>query len=87
MKKLHKYEIILDDGHDVFKVHTVAESVKAAKAWCEGNGEVVRIKEIPEYLPHAAFVRETLARNGYGEAECDIIYRLLYMYLEGTDEN
>lgn len=85
MKKLHKYEMIIDDGSSVYKVYTVAENQKTAKAFAEGNGEVVRIKEVPEILPSACFVRETLARNGYGEAECDIIYRLLYMYLEGTE--
>lgn len=85
MKKLHKYEIIIDDGRNVYKVHTVAENKKAAEKFCEGNGEVIRIKEIPEYLPSAAFVRDTLARNGYGEAECDLIYRLLYQFVEGTE--
>ena len=85
MKKLHKYEAIIDDGQNVYKVYTVAENKKGVETFCAGNGEIVRIKEIPEYLPSAAFVRDTLARNGYGAAECDLIYRLLYQFVEGTE--
>ena len=85
MKKLHKYEVIIEDGYNAYKVYTVAENKKGAENFCKGNGEIVRIKEVPEILPSAQFVRNTLKRNGYGEAECDIIYRLLYMYLEGTE--
>jgi len=85
MKKLNKYEVILDDGSNVYKIHTVAESKKAAAKYCEGNGEIVRIKEVPEILPDASRVREDLKRMGYGDAECDIVYRTLYMFLNGTE--
>ena len=85
MKKLHKYEAILDDGYNCFKVYTVAENKKSVEAFCAGNGEVIRIKEIPEYLPSAARVRDDLERMGYGKAECDLIYRLLYQFVEGTE--
>lgn len=85
MKKLHKYEVIIEDGNKAYKIFTVAENKKGVENFCSGNGEIVRIKERPEILPSAAFVRNTLEKNGYGEAECDIIYRLLYMYLEGTE--
>lgn len=85
MKKLHKWEIIVDDGQNVFKIHNVAENKKEAAKIAEGSGEVVRIKEIPDYLPSAARVRADLIRCGYGEAEADLVYRLLYQYVEGTD--
>lgn len=85
MKKLHKYEAIIDDGQNVYKVHTVAENKKGVESFCAGNGEIIRIKEIPEYLPSAARVREDLRRCGYGEAECDLVYRLLYQFVEGTE--
>ena len=81
------YEAIIDDGQHVYKVHTVAESKKGVESFCAGNGEIVRIKEIPEYLPSAARVRDDLRRIGYGEAECDLIYRLLYQFVEGTESD
>lgn len=87
MKKLHKYEVILDDGNDVMKIFTVGESAKAVSKTLMGNGEIVRVKEIPDVLPSAAVVREALKNSSFGEAECDIVYRLLYQYLEGTSES
>lgn len=86
MKKLKKFEVILDDG-DVFKIYTVGESAKSVSKALEGNGEIVRIKEVPDILPSAAIVRDTLNNSGYGKAECDIVYRLLYQYLDGTSED
>ena len=84
--KIHKYEAIIDDGKTVFKVYVPALSEKEAQEYLAGNGEVVRIKEIPEYLPDAAREREDLAKAGYGDAELDLIYRLLYRYVAGTHE-
>lgn len=87
MKKLHKYEMIVEDDQNIYKVYTVAENQTKAKNFCVGNGEVVRVKEISDYLPSAWCVRQALYNSGFGEAECDLIYRLLYMYLEGTNED
>ena len=87
MKKLKKFEVILDDGSNVLRIHTVGESAKSVSKTLEGNGEIVRIKEVPDILPSAAIVRDTLKNSGYGDAECDIVYRLLYQYLDGTSES
>lgn len=87
MKKFKKYEAILDDGKFLFKVHTIAPNKKAVEEFCQGNGEIIQIKEVPEYLPNASRVREALKKDNFGDAEADMIYRLLYMYVEGTEPN
>lgn len=84
MMRIKKFECIIDDGQHVWKEYIPATSVPELKKVWGGNGEFVRIKEIPEYLPSAARVRETLEANGYGQAECDLVYRILHQYVEGT---
>ena len=41
MKKLHVYDVYLDDGRDCFKVTVPAENKKDAEAFTAGNGEVI----------------------------------------------
>lgn len=83
--KIHKYEVIIDDGQSVFKAYVPGLSEKDVTAKWSGNGEIVRIKDVSaEYLPDAARVRDDLAKMGYGAAEQDFIYRILSQYVEGT---
>lgn len=84
---IKKFECIIDDGKDVYKEYIAATSKKELLKKWGGAGEFVRIKEVPEVLPSAAFVRKTLEQNGYGKAECDLVYRILHQYVEGTSEN
>ena len=84
-KKFSKYEVIVEKGADVSKVYTVAASKKDLTMQLEKEGlEVVRAKEIPDYLPSASRVRDDLAKAGYGAAERSIIYNLL-LTMEGTE--
>lgn len=85
--KIKKFECIIEDGENAWKEYIPATSKKELLKNWGGNGEFIRIKEIPEYLPSAAFVRDTLQKNGYGKAECDLVYRILHQYVQGTSEN
>lgn len=82
---IKKFECIIDDGHDVFKTYIPATSKSELMKKWGGNGEFVRIKEVPEYLPSAICVRTDLEKCGYGKAECELIYRILSEYVEGTE--
>lgn len=84
-KKFNKYEVIIEKGEEVSKVYTVAASKKDLTAQIEKDGaEVIRAKEVSNYLPSASRVRDDLAHAGYGAAECAIIYNLL-LTMEGTE--
>ncbi|WP_124066247.1 hypothetical protein [Clostridium sp. E02] len=83
--KIKKFECIIDDGEHVWKEYIPATSKKKLMNTWRGNGDFIKIEEIPEYLPSALSVRETLEKSGYGKAECDLVYRILYQYVEGTE--
>lgn len=85
--RIKKFECVIEDGDNVYKEYIPATSKRELLKTWGGNGKFVRVKEIPEYLPSAAFVRKTLEQNGYGKAECDLVYRILYQYVEGTSED
>lgn len=85
MKKLKKYEVLLDTGKDIKRVYLPATSKKDVDSELEGQGDIVRVKEIADVLPSAAKVRDDLKKVGYGEAECELVYKTLLRCLEGTD--
>lgn len=83
--KIHKYEVVIDLGYDqIVKKYIPALSEKELREKWERQGDIIRIKEVPEYLPDAARVRDDLMKMGYGAAELDFIYRILSEYVEGT---
>jgi len=45
------YELILDDGQDVFKCLVPAKDVADACSYVRGNGEVVRCLDVTEKFP------------------------------------
>lgn len=49
MVKMKIFKVYLDDGRDVFKIRIPAFDEKQAIAYCEGNGEIVAIKEEIEF--------------------------------------
>lgn len=76
--KLKKYLVYLDDEKDVFKVAVPAKSEVDAKKFCEGNGEVIKIKDITDETPiFADVIVEALKMRNFGETEIDIIIRTL----------
>ena len=85
MNTIKKYEVVVDDGTTIFKAYIPAFSKKDLTARWGGNGDIIRVKEVPEILSSAEKVRDTLASNGYTQAECDFVYRILSQYVEGTE--
>lgn len=79
------YEIIIDDGKDVYKSLQVAKGKKDLINKVGGNGEIVRIKDVSkEYLTEesAELLDETLLKAGWGYAErkilCDLLLNFYY---------
>ena len=82
--KIHKYEVVIDLGSEISKKYIPALSEKELREKWGNQGDIIRVKEVPEYLPDAARVRDDLMKMGYGAAELDFIYRILSEYVEGT---
>ena len=83
--QIHKYEVIIDDGTNIYKEFIPATSEKELREVWGGNGEIIRIKEVPDYLPDASRVRDDLKSKGYGDAEVDFVYRILHQFVVGTE--
>ena len=77
MKKWKVYSIITETSKDAFKMIVPAPDKKAAAQYVEGNGDTVSIKET-DYDINVGCLADTLARNGWGQIEIDIITRTLY---------
>lgn len=77
--KLNKYFVYLDDGNDVLKIAVPAESESEAEKFCEGNGEIVKIKEITSEVQIAADAVAYALKKGqnFSETEIDLIIRTL----------
>lgn len=72
------FEMIIDDGRNVFKVIRPAENQKQLKARYENNGEIVRIKDVTyDYPISLEKVRKALDTYLFGKAEQDIIVALV----------
>lgn len=72
------YEMIIDDGKNVFKCVRPAETKKALTKMYSGNGEFVRIKEVTEeYKINLDKLYNTLKKENYKEEEIDIIISTL----------
>ena len=75
---MKKYFVYLDDGKDAYRIAVPANNEKEAKDFCEGNGEVVGIKDVTEKYPISKDkVAEALFSNGFGDIEVDLITRAL----------
>lgn len=77
MKKMDVYDLYMDDGHDTFKITVPAFSKKDAKAYVEGNGEVVAIKPSELQDIDLNCLADTLRRSEWGQQEIDVITRAL----------
>ena len=77
MKKLHVYDVYLDDGRDVFKTTIPAENRAAAEKYTAGNGEVVAVRECPLQDINLDVLADTLRKDGWGRMEIDVITRAL----------
>ena len=75
---LRKYFVYLDDGNNVLKIAVPAKSKSAAEKFCEGSGEVVKVKDVTAEIPISADAIVYALRNqDFGETEIDLIIRTL----------
>ena len=69
------YEILIDDGTRVYKHHGIYRNEKDARKSAEGNGEVIKIKDVTEDTPLSGDKIFTALRNaGFGQNEANAIY-------------
>ena len=78
---MKKYIVYVDSGESVMKLAIPSESVKAAKKYVQGNGEVIKVADVTaDYPIHANKVAEALKVANFGENEIDFIIRTLTMH-------
>ena len=77
---MKKYMVYMDDGQNCFKLVIPADSVKAAKKYVAGNGEVLKVTDITaDYPISIEKVMDALKVAGFGQVEMDLIQRTLIM--------
>lgn len=75
MKKFMAY---LDDGENCYKIAVPAESIKDAKVFVEGNGEIIKVVDVSDsFSISAEKVAEVLTSGGFSQVEVDFIVRTL----------
>ena len=77
MKKMNVYDLYMDDGHSTFKVTVPATSVKSAKEYVQGNGDIVAVKPSELQDIDLNCLADTLKRAQWGQQEIDVITRAL----------
>ena len=78
MKCLRKYVVYLDDGELVYKLYVPAINEEAAKKYCEGNGDVVAVKDVTEeFKITSEHVVTALKNYNFGKIEMELILRTL----------
>ena len=79
------WEMIIDDGTNVYRAHGVARDKKALEKTYGGNGEFVRIKEVTEDFPISEeSVYKALKSANFGQAETEAIVSILRCNYENT---
>ena len=75
---MRKYMVYIDDGINPFKVAVPADSVRAAKKYVEGNGEIIKCVDVTENYPISLDkVVNALKNAEFGQIEIDLIMRTL----------
>ena len=75
---MKKYMVYMDDGKNCFKLAIPADSVKSAKKFVQGNGEVLKVSDITEDYPISAEkVANALKDAEFNQVEIDLIIRTL----------
>ena len=76
--KLRKFIVYLDGGSDCFKIAVPAKNKKEAIKFCEGNGDLISVKDVTEEYPiDLSRVYKALLNAGFGYKEIDFITRTL----------
>lgn len=77
--KMRKYMVYVDDGEYLMKLAIPAKSVKAAKEYASGNGEIIKVSDVTEDYPIDSYkVAQALKNGNFGQTEIDFILRTLY---------
>ena len=78
MVKMKIFKVYLDDGHDVFKVRVPAFDEKQAIDYCDGNGEIIAVKEETEF-PYVlcSWLAEQLKKTDMNADEQLLITRIV----------
>ena len=73
-----KYFVYLDDGTTVLKIAVAAVSEDAARRYCDGNGEVIAVRDVTEdfHIPLGK-VEKSLISAGFDRYERDFMLRAL----------
>ena len=75
---MRKFIVYLDDGRDCYKIAVPAKDKKEAVKFCEGNGEVISVKDVTDDVPISLdYVSNALTHAGFGQIEIDFILRTL----------
>lgn len=78
---MKKYMVYVDDGASVMKLAIPSESVKAAKKYVQGNGEIIKVTDVTADYPISVYkVTEALQNANFGQVEIDFIIRTLTMH-------
>lgn len=77
--KMKKYMVYVDDSEYLMKLAIPAKSVKAAKEYASGNGEIIKVVDVTaDYPINAEKVAQALKNSNFGQTEIDFIIRTLY---------
>lgn len=74
---MKKYFVYLDDSMGCTKVAVPADSVRAAKKYVQGNGEVVKVVEANNLCISLEAVVDALRTAGFTDTAIDFISRTL----------
>ena len=75
---MRKFIVYMHDMRDIFKVAVPAKSEKAARDFVQGNGEIIKIKDVTEEWPISLDkISLALKRAEFGEIEIQFITRCL----------
>lgn len=80
------YEVIVDDGRNVFKASCCAKNRKALDKAYGGNGRFVEVKDVTDTLFKEKTVgqlEDLLTNNGWSKSETVLICELFRDHLNG----
>lgn len=81
MKKFNVYKVYVEDREDFYKFLVPATDAKDAESYVQGSGDIIKtVKADPEKDVTNICIEalaNTLSREGWGQAEIDVITRTL----------
>lgn len=77
------FEMIIDDGKDIFKTWIAAKNKKAAMEEIKGNGNIEKITDVTQiYTISLEKLEIDLRTSGWGVGERELICALICEHLE-----